>query len=109
MSFVRVALASTDDGWDIYPIVVDLKIDDVSRRTSVNWPLFGAMGRQNTSEYLPFRMDTNGNIDFGSYNEIRNAWTNLLEKEIRNGEICTYRDSPNDVDVVYRIDDITSL
>ena len=51
MSFVRVALASTDDGWEIYPIVVDLKIDGASRRASVNWPLFGAMGKQSTSEY----------------------------------------------------------
>ena len=75
----------------------------------MNWPLFGAMGKQNTSEYWPFRMDTDGRIDFGSYSEARNAWINLLEKEIRKGEICTYRDSPNDVEVSYRIEDIASL
>ena len=109
MSFVRVTLISTDGGWEIYPIVVDLKIDGVSRRASVNWPLFGAMGKQNTSEYWPFRMDTNGNIDFGSYSEVRRAWSNLLKKKIRRGEICTYRDSPNDVDVIYRIEGIASL
>ena len=109
MSFVRVALASTDDGWEIYPIVVDLKVDDISTRASVNWPLFGAMGRQNTDEYLPFRIDTNGNIDIGSWAGHGNAWINLLEKEIRQGEICTYRDSPNDVDVVYRIESVSSL
>ncbi|MCY4467088.1 MAG: hypothetical protein OXC08_00085 [Thiotrichales bacterium] len=109
MSFMRVASASTDDGWEIYPIAVDLKIDDGSRRASVNWPLFGAMGKQNTSEYWPFRMDQNGNIDFGSYGEFRNAWINLLEKEIRKWEICTYRDSPNDRDVVHRIEEIESL
>ena len=109
MAFVRVTLTSRDDGWEVYLIVVDLKIDDASRRAAVSWPLFGAMGIQNANEYWPFRMDTRGNIDFGSPSETRNAWINLLEKEIRREEICTYRESPTGVDVVYRIDDITPL
>ena len=66
----------------------------------MNRPLFGAMGGQNTSEYRPPGTHTNGRIDFGSYGEVGNAWINLLGKEIRKGEICTYRDSPNEVDLV---------
>ena len=104
----EVALASTANGWKMGPIVVELKVDGVSRRASVNSPLFGAMSRRNTGEHLPLRTDTNGDIDFGSYSELRNAWTILLDREICQGETCTYRDSPNGVDVVYGIEDSTS-
>ena len=109
MAFVRVKLTSTTAEWEHLPVVVDLKIDDESRRSIVKWPLFGAMGKQKTSEYYPFRMDPNGNIDFGSFSEYRKASMNLLEKEIRKQELVTYRDSRNDPEVVYRIADITPL
>ena len=117
MAFVRVKLTSTTVTtvrWEDLPVVVDLKIDDESRRSIVKWPLFGAMGRQESSEdypfseYYPFRMDTNGRIDFGILSE-RYASMNLLEKEIRIQELVTYRDSPNAPEVVYRIEDITPL
>ena len=107
MAFVRVKLTSIDDGWTDYPVTVDLKIDD-ERRSVVNWPLFGAMGIQ-AKDYWLFRMDTNGGIDFGTPGELRNAWMNLLEKEIRPNETCTYRESPGDPEVVYRTEDITPL
>ena len=108
MAFVRVKLVSEAAGWGDYPVVVDLKINDV-RRSIGNYPLFGAMGRQNRGEYWPFRMNRDGNIDFGTPGEIRNARMNLLEQEIQVGKICTYREAPNDPDVIYRIKDVAPL
>ena len=111
MSFVRVKLSGMDAGWEDYPIVVDLRIDDESgsadnRRGFV----FGAMGTQKGDDFWPFRLDqATGRIDFGSGSE-RNAWTNLLDKAIRRGEYCTYQDTPGDAETTtYRIDEIVPL
>ena len=108
MAFVRVKLVSEDAEWRDYPVVVDLKINDV-RRSIGDYPLFGAMGRQNRGEYWPFRMNRDGNVDFGTPGEIRNARMNLLEQEIRRGELVTYREPPKYLDVVYCIEDVTCL
>lgn len=103
MAFVRVKSSTEELGWEQFPIVVDLKvqrIDDVMRAIG-DPPRFGAVGRQRSETYRPFRMDNNVNIDFGSPSELRNAHSNVLEREIEPGSYCTCRDAPNEPEMTY--------
>lgn len=110
MSFVRVKLSGMDAGWEDYPVVVDLRINDESGRADNRCGfVFGAMGQWNTDYFWPFRLDqATGRIDFGCESD-RNAWTNLLQRMIRRGEFCTYREAPGQPETTYRIDEIVPL
>ena len=111
MGFVRVKLVARNQDWEHCPIVVDLKVQQIDglMRAVGDSPRFGAMGVQATDYYWPFRLDSSGNVDFGSDVGARSGRLNLLEREIRPNRDCTYRDDPNAQEVTYTIREITPL
>ena len=107
MRFVRIELVGPRDE-ELYPIVVDLKVDD-AMRVAVDRPVFGAMGNHQGNEYWPFRLGRNGRIDFGCELEDadRFAEINLLEKTIALDEYCTYKD--RECELTYKVNRFSFL
>ena len=108
MPTVRVTSMERNPNEELGPVVVDLKIDDAGNPV-VNWLVFCAMGRPRGDDYYPFTMYPNGRVDFGSGCDERNDRCNILERNIRIGELWTYYSAETGTEYTYQITTIDSL
>ena len=110
MRFVRITSKernpNPESEWG--PVVVDLRVDDAGN-PNVNGVVFGAMGLRAGNYYYPFAMHPNGNVDFGSGCDERNDSFNILERNIRIGELWTYHSRTTEEDYTYRITSVDPL
>ena len=108
MPFVRVTSMERNPNAELGPVVVDLRVDD-ARNPVVNGLVFCAMGHPRGDYYYPFTMYPNGRVDFGSGCDERNDRCNILERNIRIGELWTYYSAEADTEYTYQITAIDPL
>jgi len=90
------------------PIAFDSYINDNDTMVfkASSYGTLGALNNKN--ERLPFILQTDGTLDFGSSCESRLFTTNLKDKQIRVGDLFTIWDEHRN-ECIYRIDRVERL